>query len=77
MKNKIIIDANGAIFGRLCGFAAKTALKGEEVIIVNCEKALITGNKKNIIEKYKKLREKGKSSQKSPKYVRIPYALYI
>lgn len=72
---RIIIDANKAIFGRLCSFAAKKALQGDEVIIVNCEKAIITGNKKNIIEKYKELRTKASSSLKGPKHIRTPYRM--
>ena len=51
MKNKIIIDANGAVFGRLCSFAAKKALEGDEVIIVNSENAIMTGNKSDLIQK--------------------------
>jgi|TARA_Y100000310_G_C20658422_1_gene803280 ribosomal protein uL13 len=72
---KIIIDASQGIFGRLCGFAAKKALEGDEVIIVNSEKAIITGNKKDIIQKYKVLRAKGGTSLKGPKYSRYPYLM--
>ena len=73
MAEKIIIDANGAVFGRLCSFAAKKALEGHEIIIVNSEKAVMTGNKKNIIQKYINLRAKGGYSLKGPKYTKIPY----
>ncbi len=72
---KIIIDANQGIFGRLCGFAAKKTLEGNEVVIVNSEKAIITGNKKNIIEKYNVLRKKGGTSLKGPKYSKLPYKM--
>ena len=69
---KIIINADGVIFGRLCSFAAKKALEGNEVIIVNSEKSIITGNKKNIIERYSSIRKKGGHSLKGPKYSRVP-----
>ncbi len=72
---KTIIDADKAIFGRLCSFAAKKALEGDEVIIVNSEKAVISGNKKQIIKKYHELRIKGGSSLKGPKYSRIAYKM--
>jgi len=72
MKEKIIINAKVAIFGRLCSFVAKKVLEGNEIIIVNCDKAIITGNKKNIIQKYATLRASGGHSQKRPKYTRIP-----
>ncbi len=72
---RIIIDANNAIFGRLCSFAAKKALQGDEVIIVNCKKAIITGNKKDVVKKYHELREKASSSLKGPKHIRTPYRM--
>ena len=75
MVKKIIIDGSGAIFGRLCSFAAKKALEGNEVVIVNSEKTIITGNKKDVIKKYESLRKKGGHSQKGPKYSKIPYKM--
>lgn len=72
---KIIIDAENGIFGRLCSFAAKKALEGNEIVIVNSEKAVMTGNKKDIIEKYNTLRKKGGTSLKGPKYSKIPYMM--
>ena len=47
----IIIDGKNAILGRLSSYTAKQALRGEEVVIVNCESVIITGNKKDISEK--------------------------
>ena len=49
-----IIDGTNAILGRLASYTAKELLKGEEIIIVNCEKIIITGNKKNIEENFKR-----------------------
>jgi len=68
---KIIINAEGAIFGRLCSYAAKQALEGSDIIVVNSEKAVISGNKKDIVVKYQRLRAKGGFSQKGPKYSRL------
>lgn len=75
MSEKTIIDATGTIFGRLCSFAAKKALEGNEVIIVNSERTVITGNKKNIIEEYGEIRKKGGHSLKGPKYSKVPYKM--
>jgi len=75
MKKKIIIDGTGAVFGRLCSFAAKKALEGNEIIIINSEKTIITGNKKDIIKKYKELKAKGGHSQKGPKILKSPYII--
>ena len=55
----MIIDAKNLIAGRLGTFAAKQALMGEEISIVNAELAVITGNKKFVINKYRILTSKG------------------
>ncbi len=72
---KIIIDAENAVFGRLCSFAAKKALEGNEVIIVNSGKTIITGNKNDIIEKYQRLKKIGGHSLKGPRYSSYSYKI--
>lgn len=72
---KIIIDGDGAILGRLCAHVAKEALQGSEVIILNSEKVIITGNKPNIIKKYKSLRELGGTTQKGPYFPRRTFMI--
>ena len=72
---KIIIDGNGAVFGRICSFTAKKALEGNEVIIVNSEKTIMTGNKKDTIAKYSSIRKKGGHSQKGPKLSNVPHRI--
>lgn len=54
-----IIDAKDLIIGRMATVAAKSALLGEEVIILNCEKAVITGSKENVVAKFKRKRSMG------------------
>ena len=49
----MIIDATNLILGRFAGFAAKQALLGEEISVINCEKAVITGDKNLIVEDYR------------------------
>jgi large subunit ribosomal protein L13 len=70
----MIINGEGARLGRLATIAAKTALKGEEVVILNAEKIIITGNPRQIVEKYKARRSvKNKADpEKSPKWPRRP-----
>lgn len=75
MAKKLIIDAERGIFGRLCSFAAKKALEGNEIIILNSEKAVISGNKKDIISKYSELSKKGGHSLKGPKYARMSFQM--
>ena len=49
----IVIDATEQILGRMASMIAQLLLDGERVSIVNTEKAVITGNTKQICEKYK------------------------
>jgi len=65
-----IIDGKNAVLGRLASYVAKEALKGEEIIVLNCEEIIITGNKKNIEENFEKKRGRVGSSQKGPKHHR-------
>ena len=39
----VVIDATGHVIGRLSSAVAKRLLNGEDVVIVNAEKSLITG----------------------------------
>jgi len=68
----MIIDATNLILGRLATFVAKKALLGEKVYIVNCEKAVISGNKKNIFEKFKHKNDLGRNPYKGPFYPKMP-----
>ncbi len=49
----MIIDAENLICGRFATIAAKKAILGENIDIINCEKAIITGERRNTIEKWK------------------------
>lgn len=66
----MIIDGKNAILGRLAAYAAKEALKGEDISIINCEQIYITGNKQNILENLESKRKRVGSTQKGPKVSR-------
>lgn len=66
-----IIDGKNAVLGRLAAYAAKEALKGEEIIVLNCNEIIITGNKKNIRDEFEEKRTKVGSGQKGPKISRL------
>lgn len=72
---KLIIDAKGATLGRLASYAAKQALLGKELIIVNCNEILITGKKRSIISNYQTKRLRGGSSLKGPFFPHNPERL--
>jgi large subunit ribosomal protein L13 len=66
-----IIDANGATLGRLSTNAAKRLLSGEEIAVINSEKAIISGKKAAIKQRYKQKREVG-TYRKGPFFPRMP-----
>ena len=71
--NKIIIDGENCIMGRLASFVAKQALQGKQVEVVNSEKVFIIGNKKDILKTYITMRQRGKSQKmKGPLFPTMP-----
>ncbi len=68
---KRLIDANGATLGRLCTTVAKSLLNGDEIAIINSEKAIISGKKQRIKNEYKERRDIG-TYRKGPFFHRSP-----
>ena len=69
-----VIDATNLSLGRLASYSAKQALSGEQISIINSEKALVTGNKKAILKKYFEMRDIGTRYQ-GPFYPRTPHRM--
>ncbi|MEM4033111.1 MAG: uL13 family ribosomal protein, partial [Sulfolobales archaeon] len=74
MSDKVlVVDAEGAILGRLATTVAKSLLDGYKVYVVNAEKAVVSGNPQMVIESYriwleiKTLRNPYKWSPKRPR----------
>lgn len=67
----MIIDAKNAVLGRLATYVAKQLLGGEEIVIVNAEHCIITGNPRSIKEKYLKRRAIG-SPHHGPFFPKTP-----
>lgn len=55
----IVIDATHLLVGRIATYVSKKVLHGEEVSIVNSEKAIISGPRKRLVERYKEKVERG------------------
>ncbi len=66
-----VVDANNMVVGRLASKIAKDLLNGEEIVVVNAEKAVIIGGKDYIVGKYTERRNIG-SVRKGPHYPRMP-----
>lgn len=73
---KIFIDAEKGVMGRVASYAAKQALGGNEIVILNSEKSLISGTETAVIQEFKELRalntnkpEKGPFISRSPEKI--------
>ena len=56
-NKQIVVDGTNLIAGRLCSNVAKLLLEGNRVSIVNCENIMLSGNRTNIIDEYRKFLE--------------------
>ncbi|MEM2937525.1 MAG: 50S ribosomal protein L13 [Candidatus Bathyarchaeia archaeon] len=54
-----VINAEGLILGRMASIIAKRLLKGEKIMVVNAEKAVISGKKKSKVSEAKEFLEVG------------------
>ncbi len=69
-----VINADGLVLGRLCTHVAKRLRNGEELIVVNAERAIISGNRPQLLEFYNHRRHRASSQYKAkgPNYPRTP-----
>lgn len=61
-----VINGDGLILGRVSAYAAKQALQGEQVHIINAEKMVISGDHNTIVQKYVKRR--GQKNKANPEH---------
>jgi len=71
----VVIDARGHILGRLSSKIAKRLLNGEKIVVVNAEKAIVTGDKRMVFKKYKEKYDRG-SKEKGPYFPRHPEKIF-
>jgi len=67
----MIVDAENAILGRLASKIAKELLRGEQIVVINSEKTIVSGNPKAIKKRFFEKRRKG-DVHKGPFYPRYP-----
>ena len=72
---EVILDATDAAIGRLATYAAKQALLGRKVIIINCNEAIVTGRQSALLEVYKTKIARGGYAQKGPYFSKTPERL--
>lgn len=70
----IVINAEGLILGRIAATVAKKLLEGEKVEIVNAEKAIVSGRKEYVFQKYDSRFKRGPKGNptKGPQNSRLP-----
>lgn len=74
----IILNGENAIVGRLATITAKYLVKGEEVAVINIEKATISGDPDKVVEVYRKRRgiQNKANPEESTKWPRRPDFLF-
>lgn len=71
-KPVTVINADGLILGRMASGVAKRLLKGEEIVMVNAEKAVLSGRKRNKVPEAKEFLEVGSKLEQGPFHYRRP-----
>jgi len=75
----MIINGEGHILGRLASVVSKNLLEGEEIVVLNAEKIMLTGNKDWAYAKYKQRVDRKSISNPrdlGPKYPRRPEDIF-
>jgi large subunit ribosomal protein L13 len=68
---RLIIDGENCVLGRIGSSVSKELLKGNHVILINCEKIIVSGDKKSFAERIRQKQRMGQgSSLKGPKYIK-------
>ena len=67
----VLINAEGLIVGRLASLVAKKLLEGDEIIIINAEKAILSGSRLNHITEYRQTYVRG-TTEKGPYFPKRP-----
>ena len=73
-KEEEIVDASNLILGRMASYVAKQALEGKNMVVLNSERAVISGTKARVVARAKqKLKTRTLGNQeKAPTHPRRP-----
>lgn len=74
MKDTLYVDATDLVLGRLSSSMVPWLLGGKRVVVVNAEKAIVTGNPRTTIDKYLTLRARRTltNPRRGPFFPRFP-----
>ena len=72
---RAVVDASGLILGRAASLIAQRLLAGETIVVVNAERAVITGGRSQVIAHYTQARARG-STRTGPHFPRYPDRIF-
>jgi large subunit ribosomal protein L13 len=70
-----VIDASGLVLGRAASVIAKRLLNGESIVVINSEKAVVTGSRESVLAIYAAARARG-SVRSGPHFPRYPDRIF-
>lgn len=70
-----MIDASGLVLGRAASVIAKRLLQGESIVVINSEKAVVTGSRAQVLAFYTAARARG-SLRSGPHFPRYPDRIF-
>ena len=78
MKDTIFIDATDLVVGRACSTLVPYLMGGKKVVVVNAEKAIISGNPNFTVKKYLQLRARKTltNPRRGPFFPRMPDRIF-
>ncbi len=71
----MVVDASGLVLGRAASLIAQRLLAGEEVVVVNAEKSVVTGSRAQVLAHYTAARARG-SVRSGPHFPRYPDRIF-
>jgi large subunit ribosomal protein L13 len=70
-----VVDVSGLVLGRSASLIAQRLLKGENIVVINAEKVVITGSRPRVLNFYIANRARG-SVRSGPHFPRYPDRIY-
>jgi large subunit ribosomal protein L13 len=70
-----VVDVSGLVLGRSASLIAQRLLRGENIVVINAEKVLITGSRPRVLNFYIANRARG-SVRSGPHFPRYPDRIY-
>lgn len=70
-----VVDVSGLVLGRAASLLAKRLLNGEQIVVVNADLSVVTGDRAMVLETYRANRARG-SKRTGPHFPRYPDRIF-